>query len=282
MCCKLTLTIIYVLFKTSQGVPLLFGWLVVGHTTEINHGKKKTTYDWDARSLKDCIPDLITFCQNARFNLAVPTAAQKLSQIFYLEKACAYMEKFKVYDGKLVVSRRLDKVGNGRHKGFQEFYNIVCNIPHIRALADTNHNLSLLPHNSNVIVKKFNTTIEKILWFGLGDCLDTMFVDQQRNPVKELKVSLTAVGDVGWDQLCELEFASDVKVKAKLHEENVVAPFCNNKSSMNLLDKKCASLWISLWLLVDVKQLLRLLQCCFSSQEIWRTEQQCFGPKSHH
>jgi hypothetical protein len=120
------------------------------------------------------------------------------------------MEKFKVDDGKLVVSGE-DGVEweTAGKKEFQEFYNIVCNIPHIRELADTNHNLSLLPHNSNVILKKFKTTIEKILWFGLGDCLDTMFIDQQGNAVKEFKesnvLSLTAVSDVSLDQLFELE-----------------------------------------------------------------------------
>ena len=152
------------------------------------------------------------------------------------------MEKFKVNDGKLVVSRedRIEWETAGT-KEFQEFYNIVCNIPHIRTLADTNHNLSLLPHDSNVILKKFKTTIEKILWFGLGDCLDTMFVDQQGNPVKELKESnllpLTAISDVSLDQLFQLEFASDVKVKAKLCEENVVASFYNNQIIYESLGK---------------------------------------------
>ena len=71
------------------------------------------------------------------------------------------MEKFKVDDGKLVVSGE-DGVEweTAGKKEFQEFYNIVCNIPHIRALADTNHNLSLLPHSSNIILKKFKTRPE--------------------------------------------------------------------------------------------------------------------------
>ena len=161
------------------------------------------------------------------------------------------MEKFKINDGKLVVSRE-DQIEweTAGTKEFQEFYNIVCNIPHIRTLADTNHNLSLLPHDSNVILKKFKTTIEKILWFGLGDCLDTMFVDQQGNPVKEFKesnlLSLTAVSGVSLDQLFELEFASDVKVKAKLHEENVIASFYNQIIYESLGKEMCIALDIAL------------------------------------
>ena len=93
-------------------MQLLYGWLVIGQTTEIIEGKKKSTYDWNAQSLRDHIPDLIAFCCNlqialdARFNQAVPNEVQKLSQIFDLEKIFASMEKFKVDDGKLVVSRQ--------------------------------------------------------------------------------------------------------------------------------------------------------------------------------
>ena len=140
-----------------QGVPLLIGWLAVDQATEVNDGKKQTIYTWGARSPKDCIPDLVSFCHNlrvaldAQFNRAVPDAVKKFSQIFDLEKACSHL--CKVDDGKFVVSREdkieWETVGT---REFQNFYQVVCNIPHIRALADTNHNLSLLPHDSNAVL----------------------------------------------------------------------------------------------------------------------------------
>ncbi len=160
------------------------------------------------------------------------------------------METFEVRDGKLVVPRE-DRIQweTAGTKEFQEFYNVVCNIPHIQTLADTDHNLSLLPHDSNAILKKFKTTMEKILWFGLGDL--ALFVDQQGNAVQEFQestlLSLTAVSDVSLNQWFELEFASGVKVKAKLDEENLVASFYTNQVISESLGKEmCIALDIAL------------------------------------
>ncbi len=233
---------------------------MVSQDTEVNDGKKQTIYTWDARSPKDCIPDLISFCQNLRvalddrFTRAVPDAVKKLSQIFDLEKACEYMCKFKVEAGKLVVSRE-DRI-NWETVGtieFQHFYNVVCNIPHIRALADTNHNLCLLPHDSNTVLKRFKTTIEKIVWFGLGNCTDTIFVDLKGNAVMEFKesdllsMSLLREASLELDHSFLLEFTSGVKVEAKLHEENLIASFYNNECIYESLGKEmCIALDVAL------------------------------------
>lgn len=91
--------------------------------------------------------------------------------------------------------------------------------------------MSLLPHDSNAILKTFKTTIEKILWFGLGDFV--VFVDQQGNIVEEFQhgnlLSLTIINDTSLDQWFELEFASDVKVR-KLDEEKLIASFYINQA----------------------------------------------------
>ena len=78
--------------------------------------------------------------------------------------------------------------------------------------------------------------MEKIIWFGLGNCTETMFVDLQGNPITEFKesnlVSLSAVSEASLelDDSFLLEFSSGVEVKAKLHEENLIPSFYNNKS----------------------------------------------------
>ena len=60
-------------------MPLLHGWLVVAEETNVsNDGKKQTVYTWDARCPKECVADLIMFCQNlraaldARYNQVLP------------------------------------------------------------------------------------------------------------------------------------------------------------------------------------------------------------------
>lgn len=79
-------------------MPLLSGWLVVDQVTDVNDGKRQTTYTWDAQSPEDCIPDLISFCQNlcvtldTRFNRSVPDAVKKLSRVFDLEGMWPYVQ----------------------------------------------------------------------------------------------------------------------------------------------------------------------------------------------
>ena len=40
----------------------------------------------------------------------------------------------------------------------------VCALPHVQALADSNHDLDLLPTDSNAVLKRFKTTLQK--FFG--------------------------------------------------------------------------------------------------------------------
>ena len=247
--------------KICQGVPLLTGWLVVGEDTEVRNGKRKTTYTWDARSPQECIDDLITLCQDlraalqARFNRAVPAPVKKLFQVFDLEKAVENLCKFKVENEKLVVSRedRITWETDGTEE-FQEFYNDVCNIPHVRALADRNRDLGLLPHDSNMILKRFKTTLQKMVWFGLGNCAASavnMFVDSKGNAVDEFSesnlLSLSTASEAVLDQWFELRFASGINVKAKLSEENVIASFYNNQTISDSLGKEmCIALDVAL------------------------------------
>lgn len=65
---------------TFQGMPLLIGWLVVGEESKVvgeNNSKKQTIHTWEARSPKECITDLITFCQNLRVALLNSNSIQQ-------------------------------------------------------------------------------------------------------------------------------------------------------------------------------------------------------------
>ncbi len=154
----------------------MFGWLVTDETSEIRNGKKHVTYTWDARTPQDCILDLVDFSQslqvslNARFARAVSDAVKHLYQIFDLEKV---LKHFCNFDGA---------------KEFKSLFEVVCNLPHVRALADANDTLQLFPHRSDIIFNRLKVTLEKMVWFGLGSCFD-LFVDHKGNFVQEFKES---------------------------------------------------------------------------------------------
>jgi hypothetical protein len=72
------------------------------------------------------------------------------------------MCNYKVEDGKLVIEHddRIKWETSGNNE-FHEFFKHVCALPHVQALslADSNHDLDLLPTDSNAVLKRFKTTL---------------------------------------------------------------------------------------------------------------------------
>ena len=60
---------------------------------------------------------------------------------------------------------------------------------HVRSLADANHDLNLLPTDSGVVLKRFKTTMRKIFWEGLGNCVEKVFVGRKGKFVSEFQNS---------------------------------------------------------------------------------------------
>lgn len=226
-------------------------------SSEIDHGKKSTTYTWAARNLQDCLGDLIQFCSSlrlsisTRFHRAVPNVTSQLYSMFDFEKALTHLCNFTVQNGKLIITReqKIEWETDGVEE-FNAFFKVVCNIPHVRALADSDSSLMLLPHNSAVVFKRFKDTLKKMIWFGLGNRFD-IFVDLKGNLLPQFQeshlVSISAVDSAMLDQVFNLEFASGPEVRAKLQEENLIASFYNEKVIYESLGKEmCISLDIAL------------------------------------
>jgi hypothetical protein len=134
-------------------------------------GKKQTTYTWDAHSPQDCVKDLVTLCKDlrvglqARFTNIVPTSVKKLCNVFDFEKIAKHMCNYKVKDGRLVIEHdtRIQWETSSNNE-LHKFFKHVCALPHVQALADSNHDLDLLPTDSNAVLKRFKTTLQK--FFG--------------------------------------------------------------------------------------------------------------------
>lgn len=59
----------------------------------------------------------------------------------------------------------------------------------VRSLADANHDLNLLPTDSSVVLKRFKTTMQKIFWEGLGNCVEKLLVDRKGKFISEFQNS---------------------------------------------------------------------------------------------
>ena len=226
-------------------------------SSEIVNGKKVTTYTWAARNPQDSLAELIDFCSSlrlsisARFRRAVPDVTKEFYNMFDFEKAFTHLCNFTVENGKLIMSRehKIEWEMDGVEE-FNSFFKVVCNLPHVRALSDSDSSLMLLPHNSVIVFKRLKDTLENIIWFGLGNRVE-LFVDLKGDSVPEFKeshlVSIIALDSESLDQVFSLEFASGVVVKAKLQEDNLIASFYNDKIIFESLGKEmCISLDVAL------------------------------------
>ena len=102
-----------------------------------------------------------------------------------------------------------------------------------------------------MIIKRFKRTLEKMVWFDLGNCAAMMFVDERGSMVNEFNesnlVSLTELTEISIHHWFEMKFSSGVTLKARVHEENVVSLFYNNRCIYSSLGKEmCIALNIAL------------------------------------
>ena len=99
-----------------------------------------------------------------------------------------HMCHYKVVDGKLVIRRedRIEWEQSGSSE-FNEFLTYVCALPHVKALADTNHELDLLPIHNHTVLKRFKTTMQKIFWMGLASCIKGLFLDDKCEVASEFR-----------------------------------------------------------------------------------------------
>ncbi len=100
------------------------------------------------------------------------------------------MCNYKVEDGKLVIEHD-DRIQweTSSNNEFHKFFKHVCILLYVQALADANHDLNLLPTDGNVVLKRFKTTLQKIFWTGLGNCIEELFVDRNGKLVRKFQNS---------------------------------------------------------------------------------------------
>jgi hypothetical protein len=152
--------------------------------------------------------------------------------VFDVEEIVRQLCKFKVENGKLILARedRIKWETRGSNE-FHEFYQHVCSLPHVQALADANHDMDLLPTDSrHAVLKRFkNTLLQKIFWMGLGSCVEELFVDRQGEVVVEFRnsrmIMLSELKAKSLDVWFEISFDSGVVVEARLIEENYSCSF---------------------------------------------------------
>ena len=68
---------------------------------------------------------------------------------------------------------------------FANFFNTVCQLPHVQQLLEKCSDLDLPPHSIGIVYKKLKNTLRAMVWQNLGNCADQMFLKENSQPVLE-------------------------------------------------------------------------------------------------
>ena len=153
-------------------------------------------YNWEARIPSDCIIDLKTLCNELQENLItryvniVPNNVKTFSKMFDLGELVSELSKYKFQNGKLIIGRneRITWERKGLNE-YNEYYEHICQLPHVQKYVDENLTSNLLPHYSQTIFTKFKTTLKQIVWENLGGETHEIFRIQKFDIVSEFKTS---------------------------------------------------------------------------------------------
>ena len=249
---------------TFQGETLLESWIVVSQETvnpveddthtssKKKKGKKraKIVYNWEARSVNDCISDLKILCNELRLNLKkrydkiVPTSAATLSTIFDLEILISQLTSFKFQHGKLFISRknRIEWENLGVQE-FTKYFEYVCQLPHVQKYVDENSTSDLLPHSSQLVYSRLKTTLKKVVWENLGGETHEIFKTEKGSNVENFKstqlTGLAVIQKEIFKTFFQLQFSSGETIEAYLDEESLIKLFYTNKEIYESLGKEC-------------------------------------------
>ena len=240
-----------------QGENLLESWIVVGQETvegvemsEAGKRKTKIMYNWEARTPSDCIMDLKTLCKELNENLStrykniIPDHVVKLYNIFDLGKVISELANFKFENGKLVIKRndRIEWEKKGLEE-FNEYFEYVCQLPHVQKYVDNNSTSNLLPHNSQLVFSNFKNTIKKIVWENLGGETYEFFRTEKGDIVSEFKTSqLIQFSEINKDIFRKyfiLKFSCGNVIEAFIDEELIIKLFYTNKYIYEALGQEC-------------------------------------------
>ncbi len=103
------------------------------------------------------------------FSSIIPNEVKLLSRIFDFENLLSDLVCFSYDNGKISISReeRIKWEMKGA-KEFAEFHGHVCELPHVKGLADADPELNLVPHCSQSIYLSLKTALKRMVWQGFS------------------------------------------------------------------------------------------------------------------
>ena len=252
--------------STFFDIVLLEGWLVVDQEAVVaspvrgrrQARQREVLYNWVARSPDDCLVDLQVLCQEmkdalqTRYDYVVPQVIKDLAKCFDLESLISGLCAFHYEHGNLRIEpeeRRIwELIGDDE---FAQFFNTVCQLPHVQQLLEKFPDLDLLLHSSGIVYRKLKNTLRAMVWQNLGSCAAQIFLKENSQPVLEFNdqqlVTMQCKEKPSLDKWFSLHFSSGTTLTARLDEEFIVSTFYTNQDVVDSLGQEmCISIDVAL------------------------------------
>ncbi len=155
--------------------------------------------------------------------------------MFDFENLVSYFACLSYDNGKILVSRKegLKWEIKGAEE-FAEFCEHVCQLPHVKGLADADPESNIVPHSRQLIYCLLKTTLIKMVWQRLGSCTYKMFATKEGHDVAGFKneirpAKLIVRNQTTLNQLHKLEFIFGSIAKARIDEEALIGMLYSQK-----------------------------------------------------
>ena len=215
-----------------KGVKLYPGWIVVGSEVEENGKKKTKKVLWEARSSEDSLNSLHEFLEVLTGRL----------QSKFEEAVCEGVHDMEVLDIGILISKishliELQHMKNANaselrkartewetfgSEKFARLFGNLSRIPHVQTLAESNADLNLFPHDSDIVFRRLKSVIRDMLFKNKYRLLEQLFVDEDGKSLTELEnsniVSLIPLIEFSLYQKFKLTLSSGLSVVATLNE----------------------------------------------------------------
>lgn len=139
-----------------------------------------------------------------KYSQAVSDETAKLAKIFDLECILKHLAAYRLENGVVRSSteQRVAWETHGQNE-FSTFWSHLCRLPQVEGKMNSDGHLSLLPHDSTLVLRRFKKVMFDMIWKNKYDVLKNIFVDRDGLPLKELHAA----------NLSSIEFISDKRFR---------------------------------------------------------------------
>ena len=197
------------------------------------------------RSPVDCVRALLEIAKHLKeeltmkYSQVISEETTKLAEIFDLEIIFTYLASYHSENSVIRTStdKRVAWETHGQNE-FANFWSYVCRLPQVQEKMKCNNDLTLLPHDSTLVLRRFKKVMFDMIWKNKYDGLKNLFVDRDGTPLNEHEANLSSIEIIEDEQfrldgMFKIKLDDGKEFDVQLVEANIFALFYNHEDVYN-------------------------------------------------